>query len=63
MCICLVTPGVTSSTPMTNVLQVDETCKLLAPGAEGQTAVHQLEVFTLEYGPVFIDLITMKVNF
>lgn len=64
MCIYLVTLGVTLSTQMTNVRQsfhtstVDEMCKLLAPGVESQTAIHQLEVF-----PVFIDLITMKLNF
>lgn len=44
-------------------IQVDEMCKLLAPEVESQTAIHQFELFTVEYGPVFIDLITMKLNF
>lgn len=35
-------------------------CKLLVPDVERQTGIHQVDMFTVEYGTVFIDLMNIK---
>lgn len=47
----------------TAFIQINEICKLLVPGVESQAGIYQVDMFTVEYGTVFIDLMNMKLNF